>query len=290
MVKPGIGWLCALAACALVLGCSGAAQSQSGAASHPVLGAWARSATEPAARFESELSKAEWLRVLRLASGLSAAEASEINTVAAELYKAEQLERISPPFVQASMACQNAEERVSLPGLAVLWVHAARDPSSPTIREMSDFSYPTPGESRALLAMRFDCPGEGVIRNDVTALARHRITWGDYRRRLSEGMRAAVATAREAARQAAAQTAAQQAAAQQTQQCRRLAGIVMLQTTPIDAAEAQQIQRCPHLAQYVIFRNMIRNTNDALRATEPSTPQSWHCERSFLGGVDCDSQ
>ncbi|MGH7099624.1 MAG: hypothetical protein ACREE4_18450 [Stellaceae bacterium] len=95
----------------------------------------------------------------------------------------------------------------------------------------------------------------------------------------------------EAEQQAAAQqAAARQAAAQQAQQCRQLAAVVMLQTTPIDAAEAQQIQRCPQLAQYVMFRNMIRYTNDALRATEPSAPQSWHCEHSVFGGVNCDSR
>jgi len=115
------------------------------------------------------------------------------------------------------------------------------------------------------------------------------MTWGEFRRRAQQ-QRAEFDEnlARMRVAQAAAQ--AQRAAAPQAEQCPQLARTVFVQTTPIDAAEAQEISRCPQLAQYLTIRNAMRETDEELGATEPSTPQFWHCEHACDGGADCDAR
>jgi hypothetical protein len=304
--------ICCLVVCIVVFG-SQMALSQSGSASSQSPSLSAPSAfcrrpycgdprVEAMTRLENELSEAEWQQLLWLTAGLSAGEISMVDTIAAELYEAEQQDKSLPPSWRPPV-CQSAEMRANLAGEAVIAFHVRASHEPP------DF-YPTPGEIRALSAMRLNCPGDEIMRGDVAALARRRISWDEYRRqsrrRMAEFERenrddmaridAEIARMKReeaqgtASRQQAQRASTQQAAAQQAQGCRQLARIVMVQTTPIDPAKAQAVSRCPQLAQYLAIRNVIRETNEELRATEPSAPQSWHCEHAWGGGVDCDSR
>jgi hypothetical protein len=165
MIRARAGPLCALVVCVLVFGCAQAS----------VL-----SPSQKAARFESEFSRSEHQQLRRVSSGLSAGERSEITTLAAELYDADQQRRPSDR-ASPNAICQDADDRTNLAGEAVLAFH--------NFPIEGDENYPNAGETRALLAMRFYCPDDTELRNDIIALVQHRMTWGERRRALLEGNR-----------------------------------------------------------------------------------------------------
>lgn len=227
MIATGVGRLCALVACALLIGFVSAMPT-------------AAQTRPPRTSALPKLSKAERQAILRSEAELRARQ----QTAAAELPAADRQEmtflkrelRARQQFVLL-LPCESTW--FVQPALAVLRAHdALGDPSPTATRGLAgDASYPTAAERRALATMAWcgSGPATEEMERNVVALANGSLTWGDYRNRdarLSQRLQAALKSI------AGILHAARQAAARQARQWDALAHLLTDDVvTPADTAE-----------------------------------------------------